>query len=59
MAANVMTAKSEVLDVRSFPEELSPDELEVVSGGWSISFFGHKVTGSDVASAAKWVWNKL
>ena len=56
-----ITAKSEVLDVReSCPDELSPEKLDVVSGGWSLSFpFGVKVTGGDVVDAAKWVWNKL
>jgi hypothetical protein len=54
---HVITAKSEVLDAR---DELSPQELEAVSGGdVSVEVFGHKVTSSDVASAAKWVWNKL
>jgi hypothetical protein len=49
------TAKSEVLDV-----ELSPEELEAASGGWSISFFGHTVlTGSDVSAAASWAWHKV
>jgi hypothetical protein len=56
-----MTAKNDVLDVReSSPEELSLEELDVVSGGWSISLpFGGKITGGDVVDAAKWVWNKL
>ena len=54
---HVITAKSEVLDVR---DELSPEELEAVSGGdIYVKFFGVKVTSSDVADAAKWVWNKL
>jgi hypothetical protein len=54
---HVITAKSDVLDAR---DELSPQELEAVSGGdVYVELFGHKVTGSDVASAAKWVWNKL
>ena len=54
---NVITAKSEVLGVR---DELSPEELEAVSGGdVSIKVLGQKVTASDVADAAKWVWNKL
>jgi hypothetical protein len=53
---HVISAKSEVLDAR----ELSPQELEAVSGGdVYVELFGHKVTSSDVASAAKWVWNKL
>jgi len=34
MTGNVMTAKSEVLDLR----ELSPEELDAVSGGWGPSF---------------------
>ena len=54
---HVITAKSEVLDVR---DELSPEELEAVSGDdINVKFFGVKVTSSDVADAAKWVWNKL
>ena len=57
MTGNVMTAKIGIPDVR---DELSPEELEAVSGGdVSVEFFGHKVTTSDVADAAKWVWNKL
>ena len=53
---HVISAKSEVLDAR----ELSPQELEAVSGGdVYVELFGHEVTSSDVASAAKWVWNKL
>jgi hypothetical protein len=31
--------------------------LYAVSGGWSIDFGLFKVTGRDVANAAKWVWN--
>jgi hypothetical protein len=54
MTGNAMNAKSEVLDLR----ELSPEELDAVSGGWSVSFFGFEVTGSDVASAAEWAWDK-
>ena len=54
---HLITAKSEVLDVR---DGLSPEELEAVSGGdIYVEFFGHKVTTSDVADAAKWVWNKF
>jgi hypothetical protein len=54
---HVITAKSEVLDVR---DELSPEELEAVSGGdVYVEVLGHKVTTSDVVDAAKWVWNKL
>ena len=42
---HVITAKSEVLDVR---DELSPQELEAVSGGdVYVELFGHKVTSSD------------
>ena len=56
ITTHVITA-SEILDAR---DELSPEELEVVSGGdISVSFFGHKVTTGDVADAAKWVWNKF
>ena len=37
-----------------------PQELEAVSGGdIYVKLFGHKVTGGDVVSAAKWVWHKL
>ena len=40
--------------------ELSVEELEAVSGGATIVAIGdHKVTTSDVAAAAKWVWKKL
>jgi hypothetical protein len=53
---DVVNAKSEVLE----RHELSLEELEAVSGGdVSVSLFGHKITSSDVADAAKWVWNKL
>ena len=53
---HIISAKSEVLDAR----ELSPQELEAVSGGEIyIEFGGYKVTSSDVVDAAKWVWNKL
>ena len=55
MMTDAINAKSEVLDV----PELSPEELEAVSGGWSIDFGLFKVTGGDVVDAAKWVWNKL
>jgi hypothetical protein len=49
MTENVMTVRSEVLDVRQLsPEELSPEELDAVSGGWSIDFGLFKVRGSDV-----------
>jgi hypothetical protein len=56
-----MTVKNEVLDVRELsPEELSAEELDVVSGGFTLADFGlFKVTTGDVADAAKWVWNKL
>jgi hypothetical protein len=30
-----------------------------VSGGWSLDFGAFKITGGDVASAAKWVWNHI
>ena len=53
MTENVMTVKSEVLDVCELsPEELSPEELDAASGGWSISL-------SDITGAAKWVWNHV
>jgi len=54
---NAMTAKSEVRHLSS--EELSPEELDAVSGGWSLDFGFFKVTGGDVADAAKWAWGKL
>ena len=39
--------------------ELRVEELEAVSGGdIYVEVFG-QVTTSDVADAAKWVWNKL
>jgi hypothetical protein len=53
--ANETTEMSEVVDVR----ELSLDELDATSGGWSVSFFGYKITGGDVADAAKWVWKHI
>ena len=57
MTGNVMTAKIGIPDVR---DELSPEELEAVSGGdVYVEVFGHKVTTSDVVDAAKWVWNKI
>jgi hypothetical protein len=42
-------------------DELSAAELDAVSAGdiKIIKIFGHTVTGGDVVSAAKWVWNKL
>lgn len=46
MTGNVMTARSEVLDER----QLSPEELDAVSGGWSIHFGLFKVTGSDLGN---------
>ena len=49
-----MTAKSEVRHLS--PEELTPEELDAVSGGWSLDFGFFKVTGGDVADAAKWAW---
>lgn len=41
--------------------ELSLEELEAVSGGDTtiVAVGDHKVTTSDVAAAAKWVWHKL
>ena len=57
MTGNVMAAKNEVPGLR---DELSPEELEAVSGGdVYVEVFGHKVTTSDVVDAAKWVWNKI
>jgi hypothetical protein len=63
MSDNV-TAKSGAPDARALPaKELSPAELDAVSGGWSISFLDYKVTGGDVAGAAKsaasWLWNHI
>jgi hypothetical protein len=55
MAGNVTAAENDILEAR----ELSPEEIDVVSGAWSVELFGFRVTGSDVASAAKWVWDKL
>ena len=55
MTASVTSATSEVVDVR----ELSSDELDATSGGWSVSFFGYKITGGDVADAAGWVWDRI
>jgi hypothetical protein len=44
----------------SLERELSLEELAAVSGGDTlVEVAGHKVTTSDVAAAAKWVWNKL
>jgi len=31
---------------------LSPEELDAMSGAWSVSFFGYKITGGDVVDAA-------
>jgi hypothetical protein len=60
MIGNVVTAKTKVVDGGEFfHEELSPEELNAVSGGWSIDFGLFKITGSDVASAAKWAWNHV
>jgi hypothetical protein len=60
MVGNVVTAKTEVVDEGDFfHEELSPEELDAVSGGWSIDFGIVKITGGDVASAAKWVWHHI
>jgi len=41
--------------------ELSLEQLEAVSGGDTtiVAVGDHKVTTSDVAAAAKWVWHKL
>jgi len=47
----INTVKSEV-------PQLSFEELEAVSGGdVYVEVLGHKVTTSDIADAAKWVWN--
>jgi hypothetical protein len=55
-----VTAKTKVVDeAEFFHEELSPEELNAVSGGWSIDFGVFKIAGSDVASAAKWAWNRV
>ena len=54
---HAITSKSEVLDVR---DELSPEELEAASSGWSISFFGYTVlTGGDVSAAASRAWHAI
>ena len=56
-AMHAIGAKSEGLGMH---DALSAEELDAVSGGEvSVTVFGHKVTASDVASAAKWVWHKL
>ena len=55
MVGNVTTAKDDILQAR----ELSLEEIDAVSGAWSVELFGFTVTASDVASAAKWVWDKL
>ena len=55
MAGNVTIAKNDPLE----PRELSLEEIDAVSGAWSVDVFGFTVTGSDVASAAKWVFDKL
>jgi hypothetical protein len=36
--------------VAAEPRELSPEEIDAVSGAWSVELFGFTVTGSDVAS---------
>jgi hypothetical protein len=55
------TLKNEVLHERELStDELSLEELDAVSGGFTLADFGFgKVTTGDVADAAKWVWNKL
>jgi hypothetical protein len=58
MIGNAVTAKTEVVD-EFFHEELSAEELDAVSAGWSIDFGIVKITGGDVASAAKWVWHHI
>jgi len=55
MTANVTTETREVADER----ELSFDALDAASGGWSVSFFGYKITGGDVKDAAGWLWDHL
>ena len=47
---DAINAKSDVLN---------DQELDAVSGGWSLDFGFFKVTGGDVADAAKWAWGKL
>ena len=54
---DAISANGGMLNVRS---EMSPAELEAVTGGEvAVKVFGHKITASDVADAAKWVWHKL
>jgi hypothetical protein len=41
MAGNVTTAKTDVLEAR----ELSPEEIDAVSGAWSVELFGFHSNG--------------
>ena len=53
--------KANAFAAKNANDELTADELDAVSSGdiKIIKIFGHTVTGGDVVSAAKWVWNKL
>lgn len=54
---DTISANGGMLDMRN---EMSCEELDAVTGGEvAVKIFGHKVTASDVADAAKWVWHKL
>lgn len=54
---DTISANGGMLDVRN---EMSAEELDAVTGGEvAVKVFGHKITASDVADAAKWVWHKL
>lgn len=56
----ITSIKTAAVPAKSEVRELSLEELEAVSGGeTSVTIFGQKITASDVADAAKWVWNKL
>jgi len=55
MTADMTTETREVVDAR----ELSADELDAMSGAWSVSFFGYKITGGDVKDAAGWLWDHI
>lgn len=60
MTSDAVSARGEAIDERECaPEELSATELDAVSGGWSVDFGLFKVTGGDVANAARWVWNHV
>lgn len=49
MTANVTPATSEVPDAR----ELSPDELDRVSGGWFMAFFAGRIVRGAGASGGE------